>query len=105
MITAKFLFTKDDLIKGFSIKGHSGFAKSGNDIVCASVSSAVYMAANTITEIINLKPQISNSDALLELTLKDGEAEKAKDILDGLYLHISEMSKQYPNNIKIERGA
>lgn len=46
-----------DLI-GFRISGHSGFAESGSDIVCASISSAAYMAANTITDIINISAEV-----------------------------------------------
>ena len=34
--------------RGFEISGHAG-GSAGRDIVCAAVSSAVYMAANTVT--------------------------------------------------------
>ncbi|MFR7477837.1 MAG: ribosomal-processing cysteine protease Prp, partial [Acutalibacteraceae bacterium] len=28
---------------GFTVKGHAGYSEEGSDIVCAAVSSAVYM--------------------------------------------------------------
>ena len=51
MIKARF-FTEDNLICGYEISGHSGSAESGQDIICAFVSSAAYMAANTLSEIV-----------------------------------------------------
>ena len=37
---------------GFCISGHAGAGSAGRDIVCAAVSSAAYMAANTLTDVI-----------------------------------------------------
>ena len=42
------------LITGFECKGHSMSAPSGQDIVCAAVSSACLMTANTVTEVLKL---------------------------------------------------
>ena len=49
MIKARF-FTEDHLLCGYEISGHSGSAESGQDVICAFVSSAAYMAANTLSE-------------------------------------------------------
>ena len=69
---------------GFEATGHSMSADSGEDIICAFVSSACLMAANTVTEIIGL-----DCDA------------QSDDVLKGLRLHLTELSKQYPENIKV----
>ena len=50
MIVAEFL-KKNGNITGFKVSGHAGYDDIGKDIVCASVSSAVMMTANLITEI------------------------------------------------------
>ena len=34
--------------QGFTCMGHAGYAKRGKDIVCAAVSSAAIMSANTV---------------------------------------------------------
>lgn len=104
MIAAKFIFG-NSLITGFEISGHSGYAQEGSDIVCASVSSVCYMVANTLTEVMKIPAEIEIDDALMKLSLDSNGAEKAKDILSGLLLHIEELEKMYPNFIKIERGA
>ena len=103
MTTAKFLFL-DDVIVSFELSGHSGFAEEGSDIVCSAVSSAVYMAANTIIEIMKLNPKTVVRDGYLKLQISLEDDRKSKVITDGLYLHLSELQNQYPNNLKLERG-
>ena len=92
---------RDNLILGFEMKGHSGYAEEGSDIVCASVSSAAYMAANTITEIIGVPADISVDDGYMMMKLTSQSALKAQDILRGLELHLSELSQQYQINITV----
>ncbi len=103
MTTAKFLFS-DDTIVLFELSGHSGAGEEGTDIVCSAVSSAVYMAANTIIEIMKLNPKTVVRDGYLKLQMSLEDARKSKVITDGLYLHLSELQNQYPNNLKLERG-
>lgn len=103
MTTAKFLFA-NDLIVSFELSGHSGYGEEGTDIVCSAVSSAVYMAANTITEILKLNPETAVRNGYLRVQMNLEDARKSKAITDGLYLHLSELQCQYPNNLKLERG-
>lgn len=103
MTTAKFLFS-DDTIVSFELSGHSGAGECGTDIVCSAVSSAVYMAANTIIEIMKTSPETVVRDGYLKLEMNLSDARKSKVITDGLYLHLSELQSQYPNNLKLERG-
>lgn len=103
MTTAKFLFS-DDTIVSFELSGHSGAGEEGTDIVCSAVSSAIYMAANTIIEIMKLNPKTVVRDGYLKLQMSLEDARKSKVITDGLYLHLSELQNQYPNNLKLERG-
>ena len=90
-------------LKGFEIKGHAMFAESGEDVVCAAVSSAAYMAANTITDVIKANADADADDGRMLLTLRNPD-EKTETVLRGLELHLTELSKQYPENIKIIYG-
>ncbi len=103
MTTAKFLFS-DETVISFELSGHSGAGEEGTDIVCSAISSAVYMAANTIIEIMKLSPETVVRDGYLKVKLTLEDARKSKVITDGLYLHLSELQSQYPNNLKLERG-
>ena len=67
MIFAEF-FIKNSAYVGFKFKGHAGYDDFGNDIVCASVSSAVQLTANTITEFFGIDAALmidSSSDVNL----------------------------------------
>ncbi len=103
MTKAKFLFCKD-VIVSFELGGHSGAGKSGTDIVCSAVSSAVYMAANTILEIMKIEAKAEVTDGYFKFEMNLEDSKKAKVITDGLYLHLGELQGQYPNNLKLERG-
>ncbi|MBQ8027591.1 MAG: ribosomal-processing cysteine protease Prp [Clostridia bacterium] len=102
MIRVKFLFGNKQL-HGFEIRGHANFAEIGKDVVCASVSSAAYMAANTITDVICANADAVDGDGAMRLTLNQPD-EQAQVVLRGLELHLTELSKQYPENIKIIYG-
>ncbi len=97
MIRAVFFESESKL--GFEISGHAG-GKSGTDIVCASVSSAAYMAANTITDILYISAEIHMDDGFLSFHIMDDDV-SARAIIDGLKLHLTELSKQYPKKIKV----
>ena len=105
MTSVKFLID-EKCIYGFSISGHS--SKNGDDevgkIVCSAVSSAAYMTANTITEIIGEKADITVSDAHINLCVKN-PSKQTVVLLEGLKLHLEQLSDQYSNNIKIIGGA
>lgn len=100
MINASF-FKDSSGLSGFDINGHSGFGDNGNDIVCAAVSSAVQMAANTITECIGENADVCVSDNLISLRLKDNPSILSRTVLDGLKLHLNLISQDYEGSINI----
>lgn len=99
MIKVSF-FKRDDMLTGFESKGHSHTAEAGSDIVCAFVSSACYMTANTVTEVLGLTADARAEEGYMRLSIKDNP-EKAQDILNGMKLHLTELQKDYPENIKV----
>lgn len=87
---------------GFKIEGHStkdAFDDDGR-LVCAAVSSAAYMAANTITEIVGDSAEIKAEDGEMYLNAKE-PSDKTKAILKGLKLHLSELQKQYGKRLSV----
>ncbi len=87
---------------GFIISGHS--SKNGDDeqgrIVCSAVSSAAYMTANTITEIIGDNADITVDEAEMQLTVK-APSDATLAVLAGLKLHLEQLKGQYPKNIDV----
>ncbi|MBP3938409.1 MAG: ribosomal-processing cysteine protease Prp [Clostridia bacterium] len=99
MIKARF-FTEDNLICGYEISGHSGSAEAGQDIICAFVSSAAYMAANTISEILKAQIEAEVADGYMNIRVASKLSE-AQQILEGLRLHLRSLAGDYPDNIKV----
>lgn len=87
---------------GFSVTGHSTRDADDDEgrLVCSAVSSAAFMAANTITEVIGDSAEISVKDGEMSLSVK-APSDKTKAVLAGLKLHLSELSEQYGKRLNI----
>ena len=78
------------------------YAENGKDVVCAAVSSAAYMTANTITDVINDKADIKVNEKNGEMILTVvSPKEETLIVLKGFSIHIKQLSEQYPNCIKV----
>ncbi len=104
MITVKF-FRSGGLIEGFEISGHSGAGENGRDIVCSAVSSAAYLVANTVLEVLKIKADAVVRDGYMKFVIPKANLSETKVLTEGLALHLTELQNQYPQHIKIERGA
>lgn len=103
MIKVNFSERKGTLC-GFYIRGHANAGTEGNDIVCASVSSAAYLVANTITDVMHVEAEISVREGNMRLLVPEREQSACLQILEGLRLHITELSKEYPDNITVSNS-
>lgn len=99
MIKVDFFGTSPVL--GFNISGHSGFAEEGSDIVCAAVSSAAYMTANTVTDVIKATPKLRVSDGQMYLKLDYSDAHKCSAVMQGFVLHMLSLQEQYKQYITV----
>lgn len=101
MINAEFFLADNGELLGFHIKGHSGMAESGKDVLCAFVSSAAYMAANTISDVIKADADIYEHDGEMYVMVKKDDAHLCRDILRGLKLHLLSTEEQYSDFISV----
>ena len=87
---------------GFSVKGHcttDAFDEMGR-LVCASVSSAVYLTVNTITDVLGVKARIRERDGEMTVSFSSVSNE-CSNLLKGFKLHMLQLSEQYPDCIKV----
>lgn len=102
MIIAEFFLGKDNHWKGFRISGHSGYSDAGSDIVCASVSSAAMLTANTITDSFFINADVLAEDNMLKLEIKEKcENSDAHLLINALYEHLDVISQEYSENINV----
>ncbi|MBO5232641.1 MAG: ribosomal-processing cysteine protease Prp [Clostridia bacterium] len=103
MTEVRYLF-ENDILVGFHLKGHST-ASAEDDIgrlVCASISSAAYMAANTVTEIVGAQAVAEVNEEAGEMLLEvKSDFEEALPILLGFELHMEQLSEQFTDYIRI----
>lgn len=96
-------FMQSGVLTGFELKGHTGANHSGEDIVCAAVSSAAYMTANTLTEMYGFSEDaVTVKDGFLRVALAPDGAKRCRELLEGFRLHLIELQKQYPQNIQVK---
>ena len=97
--------TEGDRITGFSVSGHSGYAESGSDIVCAAISAVVTMAEATINEVCGAKAKVrvKDEDARVTLTLPTScdEEDAVQAVLAGMMLTLSALRDDYPDYIEV----
>ena len=98
-------FSENDRITGFSVSGHSGYAESGADIVCAAVSAVVTMAEATINDVLGAKAKVRVKDeqARISLTLPVScdEEESVQAVLTGMMLTLCGLRDDYPDYIEV----
>ena len=95
-------FTQGSLIIGFEITGHSTTDENDETgrLVCSAVSSAAYMAVNTLTEFVGAQVDSKVNDAIMHIKVKS-KLNESQITLAGLKLHMCELSKQYTTNVKV----
>lgn len=101
MIIADFFKDPDNTLKGFRITGHAGMADYGRDVCCASVSSAVMMAANTVTEAFGIDAKVSAEEDEIMLKLRNDGKGDGDRILLGLLTHLYFLCDEFPGRIKV----
>ncbi len=101
MIRAEFFVTHKQQLTGFHISGHADYADAGEDVVCAFVSSAAYLTANTITEVIGVKAAAEAEEGDMLVRVKEKDAERCREVLEGLRLHLLNTEEQYPDHIQV----
>ncbi len=104
MLKAKFFVLDSGEIIGFEISGHSGYASHGSDIVCAAVSSASYMAVNTMSDIImaDLDLTVDENVGYMKVVMTDKkDLARCSDILKGFKMHLLLLEEMYSKNIKV----
>ena len=85
----------DDLITGFTINGHSGFADKGKDIVCAAISVLAINAVNSIESFTGVKPYVDESDGFLDVRFEKYSDEKVRLLLDSMVLGMQGVMEEY----------
>ena len=106
MTTVTF-FSEGSRLTGFEVKGHSGFAPEGEDIVCAAITSAVRLTECTINDVLGLEASVKvrekDASITLKLPAKLGQTNEStcQALLTGLMVHFVQLAEEYPEFISV----
>lgn len=92
-----------DRIVGFTVKGHSGYAEEGSDIVCAAITSAVRLCECTVNDVLGLEASVKVKGETISLKLPGalGQTNEStcQALLTALMVYFAELHEEYPENI------
>ena len=91
----------DNNIKKINIKGHAGYDDYGKDIVCSSVSSITITTVNAILMFDKNYISYNEKKDDFEIVINENNDITNKLIQNMINL-LTELSQDYPKNIKIE---
>ena len=96
-----------DAAISLEVAGHSRLNKKGSDVLCSAVSALTQTFILTVARILNIKQQLMQEDGYLsseiDLTgLGQDSRLKLKLLFESLLVGLAEISKEYPDKIKIE---
>lgn len=99
---------KDRRIIGFSSSGHSGYAKKGEDIVCAGVSAILQTALMGLRDYLSLEVDTKRGNGYLKVSTGnvDKESRRLVDaILETMVIGLRYIEQDYKGYVKvIEEG-
>ena len=96
-----------DAIISLEVSGHSDLNKKGSDILCSAVSALSQTFVLTVARILNIEQQLKQEDGYLSsqidlVGLSSENRLKLKLLFESLLIGLFEISKEYPDKIKIE---
>lgn len=85
--------------------GHSGFAPSGEDVVCAAITSAIRLTECTVNDVWKAGAEVSIDPETAVISLKLSPScpaqKECEATLTGLYLYTCELSNEYPDHLTV----
>ena len=99
---------KDNHIVEVSASGHTGYGESGEDIVCAGISTLIQSALLGLLQVagLNVKYTVNEAKGELRFTLPDGltadERHDADVILNTMLCGLNDFYTEYSDYINLE---
>jgi uncharacterized protein YsxB (DUF464 family) len=97
MTTITIYKSDKDSYKGFCCNGHSGYATSGEDIVCAAISVLVITTINSLEVLAKEKMTVKEDErsGFIDCQFNHSINEKSKLLIDSMILGLESIAEQY----------
>ena len=106
MTTVTF-YSEGSRLTGLEMKGHSGYAPQGEDIVCAALTSAIRLIECAVNDVLGLEAsvKVKPEKALISLKLPGGLGQQnestCQTLMAGLMVYFTQLQEEYPENITV----
>ncbi len=96
MTTVTIYKSNDNRYKGFTCKGHAGYAASGKDIFCAAISILITTAINSMEEFAGQEMDLRTDETIgyIDCRLTQGCNDKSQLLLDSMVLGLESIVQQ-----------
>ncbi len=90
---------KEGYITGITSEGHSGYAASGQDIVCAAISVLVINTVNSLDTFTDadFSPVVNEEDAIISFAIANYKNRDVSLLLKSLLLGLESICENYGN--------
>ena len=99
------VYRKGQTIVKYTLRGHTGFAEQGEDIVCAAVSAVSMATLNGLTDVVSIPVGYETAEGYLECILPDNltkeQRHDADVLLYTMLLSLKNLEEQYGEYITI----
>jgi hypothetical protein len=94
------VFKEDGSYRGFVSDGHAGYARHGEDIVCAAVSMLVINTVNSILEFTDDGLEIESDEdrGLIRADFSDLPSKETTLLMDSMVLGLRGVLEEYGSN-------
>ncbi len=105
--TVTFLKRSDGALLGYRANGHSGYAESGADIVCAAISALTQTTLNGLKNVLKAPVMFDQDDdgafieAILTPEASEDQIRQAQLLLVTLLEGLQAIQRGYPRNLRI----
>lgn len=101
---------KEGLVFSLEVKGHTGYATEGSDIVCAGISTAVIMSINLLDKLIPNLFEVIQDDAEGYICVKNIQysnmsaevVDVVKKIFENVIETLQSIQANYQNHLKVK---
>lgn len=109
MTRVKVLKDSKKRIKSIVIEDHAQYAKAGEDIVCAAISSLVYTFINSLERVLRLNKStynitINKKQALIKIDFNRDLIKSNRELdllIEFLMVGLTQIRREFKNHIKI----
>ncbi len=95
-------YKADDIIAGFTAKGHAGYAPEGEDIVCAGISVLVINFINSVEELTIDEFKVNENDGEIEFFFEEEPSKESQLLVKSLEIGLRDLEKENSDFISLD---